>query len=117
MVLSGKQKKEVAKLGVMKYALEFKSFIKEYAIIGMAIAFVMGAATKDLVKSLVNDVVMPFLVPVIPGEAWQEATFTLGSIVIKWGSFLSALLNFLVLALVVFIIAKKILKEEKVKKK
>ncbi|MBR9691558.1 large conductance mechanosensitive channel protein MscL [Candidatus Woesearchaeota archaeon] len=102
---------------VKKYVMEFKEFIKEYAIVGMAIAFVMGAATKDLVKSLVNDLVMPLLVPVIPGEAWQEATFTLGPIILRWGSFLSALINFVILALVVFFIAKKILKEEKVKKK
>ncbi len=102
---------------VKKYIMEFKEFIKEYAIIGMAIAFIMGGATKDLVKSLVNDIIMPLLVPVISGEAWQEATFTIGSIAIKWGSFLSALINFGVLALVVFLIAKKILKEETVKKK
>ena len=102
---------------VKKYVNEFKDFIKEYAIIGMAIAFIMGGATKDLVKSLVNDIIMPLLIPVIPGEAWQEASLTLGSIVIKWGAFLSALINFSILALVVFIIAKKVLKEDKVKKR
>ncbi len=102
---------------VKRYVAEFKDFIKEYAIVGMAIAFIMGGATKDLVKSLVNDIVMPLLVPVLPGEAWQEATFALGPIVLKWGSFLSAVINFVILALVVFLIAKKILKEEQVKKK
>ncbi|MEE9525720.1 MAG: MscL family protein [Candidatus Woesearchaeota archaeon] len=102
---------------VKKHILEFRDFLREYALVGMALAFVMGAAAKDLVKSLVNDIVMPFIVPVIPGEVWQEASFTIGSIVIKWGSFLSTLISFLVLALVVFIIAKKILKEETVKKK
>ena len=102
---------------VKKYAIEFKDFLKEYAIIGMAIAFVMGGATKELVNSLVKDILMPFLVPAIPGEAWQEASFTIGTIVIKWGSFLSAVINFAILALVVFFIARKILKEEKVKKR
>ena len=102
---------------VKRYIGEFKDFIKEYAIIGMAIAFLMSSATKELVQSLINDIIMPLLIPVLPGEAWQEASFTLGTIVIRWGSFLSALINFAVLALIVFLIAKKILKEEKVKKK
>jgi len=102
---------------VKKYAIEFKDFLKEYAIVGMAIAFIMGGATKELVQSLVNDIVMPFINPIIPGGNWAEASFEIGSIVIKWGPFLSALLNFIILALVVFFIAKKILKEAKVKKK
>ena len=102
---------------VKKQILEFRDFLREYALIGMALAFIMGGATKELVNSLVKDIIMPFIVPVMPGELWQEASFMLGSIVIKWGSFVSALLNFLILAWVVFIIAKKILKEEQVKKK
>jgi len=109
-------KKEIKK-NFKTYAGEFTGFLRQYTLVGMALAFIMGAAAKDLAKSLVNDIIMPFLVPVLPGEAWQEASVTIGSIVIKWGSFLSAFLNFLILAIVVFIIAKKILKEEQVKKK
>ena len=60
---------------------------------------------------------MPVITPFIPGGAWREATLAIGSIVIKWGSFLAAVINFLIMAFVVFFIAKKLLKEEKVGKK
>jgi len=101
----------------MKIFKEFKEFLDQYKVIGLAIAFVMGAAATALVQSLVKDVVMPIITPFIPGGAWQTATFSMGPIVISWGSFLGALINFVILALVVFLVAKWILKEEKVEKK
>jgi large conductance mechanosensitive channel len=96
---------------------EFKDFLKEYKVIGLAIAFIIGAAATTLVQSLVNNVVMPIITPFIPGGEWQKATFAMGPIVIGWGAFVGALINFLIMALVVFVIAKKLLKEEKVTKK
>jgi large conductance mechanosensitive channel len=96
---------------------EFKEFLKEYKIIGLAIAFVMGVAATSLVQSLVKDIVMPLITPFIPGGAWQTATVKLGPIVLSLGSFAGALINFIIIALVVFFVAKAILKEEKVTKK
>jgi large conductance mechanosensitive channel len=55
--------------------------------------------------------------PFIPGGAWKEATVALGPFVWKLGAFLGELVNFIIIALVVFIMAKFILKEEKVTKK
>lgn len=92
-------------------AHEFKEFLKEYKVIGLAVGFMMGGATTTLVQSLVNNVIMPLLNPILPAGGWQSATFTLGSIVIGYGAFLGALLNFLILALVVFLIVKKFLKQ------
>ncbi len=103
--------------GIMKMMKEFKEFLDEYKVTGLAIAFIIGAAATTLVKSLVDNVIMPIVTPFIPGGAWQTATFSLGPIVIGWGAFLSAVINFVILALVVFMIAKWILKEEKVAKK
>jgi large conductance mechanosensitive channel len=96
---------------------EFKEFLKEYKIVGLAIAFIMGVAATTLIQSLVNNVIMPVITPFIPGGAWQTATFSMGPIVISWGAFLGACINFIIIALVVFLIAKKLLKEEKVTKK
>lgn len=96
---------------------EFKEFLKEYKVIGLAIAFIMGVAATTLIQSLVNNIVMPLITPFIPGGAWQEATLNLGPIVLKWGAFLGAVINFVVIALVVFLMAKMILKEDKVTKK
>lgn len=96
---------------------EFLDFLKEYNIVAVAMAFVMGTASTALVNSLVSDVVMPFFSPVLAGGAWKTAIFSIGPVHIAYGSFLSQLINFAILALVVFLIAKKILKEEKVLKK
>jgi len=96
---------------------EFKDFLKEYKVIGLAIALIIGLAATAFVKALVDDIVMPLITPFIPGGAWQTATFTLGKIVISWGHFIGALVNFIVIAFVVFLIAKYALKEEKVSKK
>ena len=101
----------------MSIIKEFKEFLKEYKVTGLAIAFIMGAAATALVTSLVNNIIMPVITPFVPAGAWQKATFNLGSVVIGWGAFLAALINFIILAFVVFIIAKMVLKEEKVTKK
>jgi large conductance mechanosensitive channel len=96
---------------------EFKEFLKEYKIVGLAIAFVMGVAATALITSFVNNVIMPIITPFIPGGAWQTATFHMGPIVIGWGAFLGQLINFVIIAWVVFVIAKYIMREEKVTKK
>ena len=96
---------------------EFMEFLREYKIVGLAIAFIMGVAATTLVKSLVDNIIMPIITPFIPGGAWKTATFSLGPVVIGWGAFLGEIINFVIIALVVFMIAKKILKEEKVAKK
>lgn len=101
-------------MGLMK---EFGEFIKEYKVLPLAVAFIIGVAATALVQSLVNNVIMPIVTPFIPGGAWQEATFALGPIVIAWGAFVGALINFIIIAFVVFLIAKKVMKEEKVTKK
>ncbi|RJQ15534.1 MscL family protein [Candidatus Woesearchaeota archaeon] len=101
-------------MGVMS---EFKDFIKEYKVLGLAIAFIMGVAATTLIQSLVNNVIMPIITPFIPGGQWQTAQFALGPIIISWGAFLGAVINFVIIALVVFLVAKKVLKEDQVKKK
>ncbi len=100
-----------------KLVKEFMDFLKEYKVIPLAVAFIIGAAINALVKSLVDNIIMPIVTPFIPGGAWQTATFSLGPIVISWGAFLGELINFIIIAFVVFMIAKIVLKEEKVSKK
>lgn len=101
-------------LGVLR---EFKDFLKEYKIVGLAVAFIIGAASVTLVKAIVDYLIMPIITPFIPGGAWQTATLSIGPIVIAWGALLGAIINFLIIAFVVFLIAKFIIGEEKVTKK
>ncbi|MGA9189755.1 MAG: MscL family protein [Methanosarcina sp.] len=101
----------------MRLTSEFKDFLYEYKVIPLAIAFIIGIASTALIKSFVDNVIMPIITPFIPGGAWRTATVDLGPIVISWGAFLGELINFIIIAFVVFIIAKKVLKEEKVEKR
>ncbi|MCX8147393.1 MAG: MscL family protein [Candidatus Woesearchaeota archaeon] len=96
---------------------EFKDFLKEYKVIGLAVAFIMGSAATTLVQSLVNNIIMPLITPFIPKGEWQSAKLALGPFTFGWGAFVSALINFIILAFVVFMIAKYFFKEEKVTKK
>lgn len=96
---------------------EFKDFLNEYKIMGLAVAFIMGAAATALVTALVNDLIMPIIGKLIPGGAWQTATLDLAGMLFKWGDFLSQLINFIIIAFVIFLIAKFIMGEKKVSKK
>lgn len=96
---------------------EFKEFLDEYKVMGLAIAFVIGAAITSLIQSLVNNLIMPIVGALLPSGDWQAATLNMGSVKLGWGAFLGALLDFIIIAFVVFFIAKFVMKEEKVTKK
>ena len=100
----------------MKIFSEFKEFLKTYKVIGLAIAFVIAVASYNLVQSLVKDIVMPTVTPFIPGGAWKTATIVLGPIIWNIGSFAGEAISFIVIAFVVFLMAKMLIKEDKAKK-
>ncbi len=96
---------------------EFRDFLKEYKVIGLAVAFIMAFAANTLVKSLVDSIIMPLVNPLIPGGEWQTAVWAIGPFAIGWGPFLAALINFIILAFSVFLIVKFLIREDKPKKK
>lgn len=96
---------------------EFKDFLQEYKVMGLAIAFVMGVAITALVNSLVANVIMPIVSVILPKGDWQTLTAAVGPINFGVGAFLAALINFVIIALVVFFIAKSMMGEKKVAKK
>jgi large conductance mechanosensitive channel len=102
---------------VLEVIKEFKEFLKEYKVIGLAVGIIIGLAATAFVKALVDDIVMPLITPLIPGGAWETAVLALGPVLLRWGHFVGALINFIVIAFVVFLIAKYAFKEEKVSKK
>ncbi len=97
---------------------EFMAFLKQYGVIGLAIAVIIGGKVGDVIKTLVDGVLMPIIGLVVPGGDWRKLGFDLTSNTrILYGPFLGALLDFLIVALIVFWFAKKVLKEEIVTKK
>ena len=95
---------------------EFLQFLKEYKVVSLAIAFIMGEASTSLVSSLVKDVLLPIAAPLMSAETWKEAVFPVGAVTISYGSFLADIINFLILVVIVFIVAKKIIRMEEEKK-
>ena len=102
-------------------AKEFMTFLKTYGVIGLAIAVVIGGKVNAVVSALVDGVVMPVVGLVTPGGNWRELGFQLQAdnpnSLIKIGALLGALLDFLLVAYLVFWFAKRVLKEETVAKK
>jgi large conductance mechanosensitive channel len=96
---------------------EFMEFLKEYKVVALAIAFIMGVAATSLIKSLVDNIVMPCITPLLAGGAWKTATFAIGPIQLGVGAFLAELINFVIIAFVIFVVAKYVMKETKVAKK
>jgi len=89
---------------------EFIDFINKYGVIGLAIGFIIGSASKDLVNALVADILMPIILFFVPGGTWREATVTVGPVVLALGHFVGASLDFLIIALIVFILMRQIKK-------
>lgn len=85
---------------------EFKSFLSKYGIVGLAIAFIIGGAAGKLVSALVSDIIMPVITFFIPGGGWEEAVWSVGPIVFAVGRFVGSLIDFLVIAFVVFWLMK-----------
>ncbi len=96
---------------------EFAKFLREFNVIALAVGFVMGTASTTLVGSLVKDVLMPIAAPFMGAESWREAIWNIGPVHIAIGSFAAELFNFLILAFIIFFIARKLLKMEAVAKK
>ena len=96
---------------------EFMAFVKEYGVIGLAIAVIIGGKLNAFVTAIVDGLLMP-LIGLLPfGGAWQTWEIPIGTQKLLIGPMLSALVNFLIVALLVFWFAKKVLKEETVAKK
>ena len=96
---------------------QFMAFLKEYGVIGLAIAVIIGGKANALVTSLVNDLLMPLVFQPVLQAARVEDIRNLQVAGIFYGRFVGALIDFVIVAFVVFLIAKKIFKEEKVAKK
>ena len=96
---------------------EFLEFLKQYGVIGLAIAVIIGGKLNALIGTLVDGILMPIITFFIPGGDWRTATLDAGPFHFLLGPFFGALIDFLVVAWIVFYVAKKFLKEEKVAKR
>jgi len=95
----------------------FLNFIREQGVVGLAVGFILGGAVSKLVASLVGDIISPLLALALKNiENLQGAYLQVGLAKIMWGSFLNVLIDFVVVAFVVYL-AIKLLKLDKLDKK
>lgn len=85
---------------------DFRNFLLKENFVALAIAVVLGAAIGKVVQAVVDDFIMPLVAAATPGGEWQQATFDVGSVKFGVGDFASVFLNFIIVAFVVWRIAK-----------
>lgn len=86
---------------------EFKTFLSQYKVMGMAVAFILGLYLGALVSSLVKDLVMPLIGLALPGLGdLATLTVTVWNQIFGVGNFIAAVITFIVVALVIFLIVK-----------
>ena len=110
-----KKKRKAEDVIIVKRTLaqEFFDFLKTFGIIGLALAFVIGTAASGLVNSLVNDVVNPLIGLFLPAGSLDAVSLKVpnisgGTTEFKIGHLLSSMINFLIIALVVFFAYKQL---------
>lgn len=94
-------------------AQEFFDFLKTFGVIGLALAFVVGQAASGLVTSLVNDIINPLIGLFLPSGNLDEMSAKVINIsgeitVFRYGHLVSSIIDFLIIALVVFIAYKQL---------
>ena len=94
---------------------EFKEFAMKGNIMDLAIGVVIGGAFQKIVNSLVSDIIMP-AVSIITGKVdFSDMMITIGNASIKYGNFITSIVNFLIIAFSIFIFVKYINKLNKLK--
>lgn len=95
----------------------FIDFVREQGVIGLAVGFILGGAITSLVKAFIADIISPLLVIGMSNlSSLTDAYIQIGSAKILWGDFLNDVINFLVMAFIVYF-GVKILKLDKLDKK
>ncbi len=86
---------------------DFREYLIKQNAIGLALAVVIGAALNKVVQALVNDIIMPVVSAVTPNkETWETLKWSVGKVQFGVGDLLSSLLNFMIIAFVVWRISK-----------
>ncbi|MGH9878413.1 MAG: large conductance mechanosensitive channel protein MscL [Nitrososphaerales archaeon] len=100
---------------------EFMDFLKTFGIIGLAIAFVIGSAASRLVTALVTDLITPLIGLFLPAGDLKSMSFKIGNSEFLYGDFIANIIDFVIIAFIVFIAYKQLAKykltEDKTKPK
>jgi large conductance mechanosensitive channel len=85
---------------------EFKEFALRGNVIDLAVGVIIGGAFSKIVTAFVNDIIMPIIGLFLGGLDLTNLAFKVGNAVIKWGDFLQAVIDFLIIAIIVFLMVR-----------
>ncbi len=100
--MSKNKEKTIPKNIINKPALGFLEFIREQGVVGLAVGFILGGSIRSIVDSIVNDLINPILGLLLGKVDFSQAVWQIGSAEIAWGNFIATLINFTIVAAVVF---------------
>ena len=100
----------------------FKDFLLKNNVLALAVAVIVGGAVGKVVSSLAADLIMPIISLIIPGGEWRSAKLVIGKTVgpdgkevvnaLNYGTFFGNVVDFVIIAFVVYMITKALIKEE-----
>ena len=85
---------------------EFREFIMRGNVMDLAVAVIIGGAFTAIINSLVNDIIMPLIGIILGGVDFTSLSITVGNAVVTYGNFIQAIINFLLIALVLFLLIR-----------
>jgi large conductance mechanosensitive channel len=85
---------------------EFKEFVMRGNVLDLAVAVIIGAAFGKIITSLVNDILMPLIGLVMGGVNFSGLAFTVGDAQVMWGNFVQTIVDFLIVAFIIFLVVK-----------
>ena len=91
---------------------DFRAFLQKQNVVGLAIAVVVGGALGTVVKSVVDDLIMPLVLPFTFGGEWQKWTLNLGPVHLGIGHFIGAMINFLIIGAVAWQLSRYLVKKD-----
>ena len=87
---------------------EFKTFAMRGNVMDLAVGVIVGGAFSSITNSLINDIIMPIVGIFVSQASFADLTLSVGGAVITYGNFIQAVLNFVILAFVVFCMVKAV---------
>ena len=90
-----------------KLISEFQAFIAKGSVLDLAVGVIIGAAFKGIVDSLVGDIISP-VIGLIADTNFSDLVWQVGGVTIQYGAFITAIINFLLMAIVLFLLVKAI---------
>lgn len=94
----------------------FLNFIREQGVVGLAVGFILGGAISKVVSGLVNDIINPLLGALLGGANFDQLAWQVGENKVMLGAFVNTVIDFIIIALVVYF-GVKILKLDRLDKK